>query len=73
MSYRADGTLRGWPHELCLGVQIKAERDQVGKLQETAKELRSVVDNQRRDMGGMDAAQNEHIQVCVRMEGGRGE
>ena len=43
--------------------QIQQEQGEVAQLAETAKELRSVVDNQRRDMGGIYAAQHEHIQV----------
>ena len=46
-------------------VQIQAEQLQVGEVAENAKELRSVVENQRRDMGGINAANHERIQVST--------
>ena len=44
-------------------LQIKTQRTELAELHDTEKELRNVVANQRRDMGGVTAAFDEHIQV----------
>ncbi|KAK9805927.1 hypothetical protein WJX73_005724 [Symbiochloris irregularis] len=46
-----------------LTLQIKAQRTELAEVQESSKELHSVVDNQRRDMGGITAAHDEDIQA----------